>query len=287
MGAALGVASVLGELSGTVCVIGTPAEELLAQGAGKIKLLQAGGFEGVDVALMMHPFYESRLMGGDLGVISCELTFHGRPAHAAVDPWNGANALDGLLLTFNNINALRQHLRPEIRVHGIISDGGQAPNIVPERASARLMVRARDAQTLQQAFDRIEVCARAGALASGTEMELSSINTVVNTRINATLNGLIAANFQQLGEPLHPDPLHVDGSTDFGNVSQQIPGASFWIKTHPAGVAWHSLEVTQAAGDEPALHGMLASACVLAGVALDLFGDSALLDQVYDDFRQG
>ena len=284
VGAALGLAALFPEIEGRVCVIGTPAEEFLGQVEGKIKLLEAGSFDEIDVALMMHPQYEFRLPGKDLAFIACEINFSGRPAHAAADPWNGANALDGLLLTYTNINALRQHLRPEIRVHGIITSGGQAPNIIPARASARLMVRARDPENLEAAFERVQDCARAGALASGTRVEIVRTTTVSATRINATLNRLIAANLSQLGESINHQPLESSGSSDFGNVSQRIPAAMFWAGTHPPGIPWHSNEVTQASGEEQALHAMTVSACTMAGVAIDLLVDRALLNQARRDF---
>jgi amidohydrolase len=287
VGAALGVASVAGSLGGSVSVIGTPAEEYLGQVEGKLKLLEAAVFRDVDVALMVHPQYANRVLGGDLGFVACEISFAGSPAHAAADPWNGANALDGLLLTFNNINALRQQLHPEIRVHGIITDGGQAPNIVPERAAAQLMVRADTPDKLEAAYARVEDCARAGALASGTQVTISRTTTVYNSRLNPTLNRLILENFAFLGVEMDQTPCQLGGSTDFGNVSQALPAAMFLVETHPEGISWHSAEVAGMAGDAQALSGMLIGAKVLAGVALDLLGDAALLAQVQKDFAQG
>ena len=285
-GAALGVAAVMGDLSGSVSVIGTPAEEYLGQVEGKLKLLEAGAFQDVDVALMMHPQYEHRVLGGDLGFVACEITFAGRPAHAAADPWNGANALDGLLLTFNNINALRQHLHPEIRVHGIVTDGGQAPNIIPERASASLMVRADTPEKLEAALARVEDCARAGALASGTEVTIERTTTVYNSRLNPTLNRLTLENYAQLGVEIDETPVQMGASSDFGNVSQVLPAAMFQVRTHPAGVPWHSTEVARLSGEALALDGMLIGAKVLAGMVVDLLGDAALLAQVQADFEQ-
>jgi amidohydrolase len=286
VGAALGVATVLENFQGTISVIGTPAEEYLGQVEGKIKLLQAGAFEDIDVALMVHPQYENRILGGDLGFIACEIVFHGRTAHAAADPWNGANALDGLLLTFNNINALRQQLRPEIRVHGIVTDGGQAPNVIPGRAAARLMVRAADPDNLEAAYARVEDCARAGALASGTRLELLRHTTVYNSRVNPTLNRLVLANLEQLGQAVNEAPYFMSGSSDFGNLSQVLPAVMFLIETHPAGLPWHSAEVAHASGEEMALRGMIVGACALAGVAVDLLNDPVLLAQVRADFKR-
>ena len=285
VGAAMGVAAVLAQTGGSVCVIGTPAEEFLGQEEGKVKLLQAGAFDGIDVALMLHPHYDHQLLGSDLGFVACEFVFHGRPAHAAADPWNGINALDGLLATFNNIALLRQQLQPEVRVHGIITDGGQAPNIIPERAAARFMVRAPNPALLEQVYARVLDCAQAGAVASGTQVDIRHITTVYNTRIHPTLNHLIAQNMAQLGSPITLPPRQMSASSDFGNVSQVLPSAMFMIKTHPEGIPWHSVEVATASGQEMALHGMILGACALAGVAIDLLTDSTLLGQARKDFE--
>ncbi|MBI5305678.1 MAG: M20 family metallopeptidase [Chloroflexi bacterium] len=284
VGAAIGVATIIAETGGSVCVVGTPAEEFFDQAEGKVKLLEAGAFDGIDIALMLHPYYDNQLLGGDLGFVAFDLIFHGRPAHAAADPWNGANALDGLLAAFFNINALRQQLRPEVRIHGIITDGGQAPNIIPERAAARFMVRAPDPHLLEQVYARVQECVRAGAIASGTTVDILHTTTVFNTRLNATLNRLIAENFSALGHPLESAPLQMNGSSDFGNVSQQLPAASLMIKTHPAGIPWHSVQVAENSVTEMAFQGMLDGACVLAGAAIDLLAEPAKLSQAREDF---
>lgn len=283
-GAAIGAATVLGQAAGRVCVMGTPAEEFDNQEEGKVKLLKAGAFAGIDVALSMHPHTDSQVLAGDIGFIGFDVIFHGRTAHAAADPWNGANALDGLLLLFASINALRQHVRPDVRMHGVITDGGRVPNIIPERAAGRFMVRSRDPRVLEDVYARVQDCARAAALATGTQVDIEHITTVYNTRLNATLNRLFSSNFAQIGEPLNEKPLEMGGSTDFGNVSQVIPAAFFVAGTHPAGIPWHSAEVARGAGEEMAMHAMLASACVLAGAAIDLLADPAILAAARDDF---
>ncbi len=283
--AAIGVAGVIEKLGGSVCVIGTPAEEYMGEEEGKVKLLRAGAFEGVSAAIMLHPNYYKQVMGRDMGFIAFELNFQGKPAHAAADPWNGLNALDGLLATFNNINALRQQMQPDVRIHGIISNGGQAPNIIPEFAQAQFMVRSRNPKTLEEAYERVQACAKAGALASGTEVEIRKITTVYNTRILSTMSELIEENYRQLGEPITADPYMMDASSDFGNVSQEIPAVMFFIDTHPEGIAWHSKEVAAGAGEESALQAMLKGAMVMAGAGIDLLGEPMLMDQVQEEFK--
>ncbi|MGD8457632.1 MAG: M20 family metallopeptidase [Anaerolineales bacterium] len=283
--AAIGAAQALPEVGGTIGVIGTPAEEYNGVEEGKIKLLKAGAFRNVSAALMLHPSYTRQVMGRDLGFIACEFKFFGKPAHAAADPWNGLNALDGLLATFNNINALRQQIQPHVRIHGVITEGGQAPNIIPNYTEAQFMVRAEDPKTLEQVYIRVCECAQAGALSSGTRLEINKITTVYNTRINPTLNRLIENNYEEIGMPITASPYQMDASSDFGNVSQEIPAAMFMLESHPQGIPWHSVEVAQASGEEKALTAMINGACVMAGVALDLLADGKLLSQVREDFK--
>jgi len=287
VGAALGVQAVLSQTGGTVRVIGTPAEEFLGAEEGKLKLLRGAAFAGVDVALMLHPFTESAVLGGDLGFVACDLIFSGRPAHAAADPWNGINALDGVLMTFNAINALRQQVQPDVRIHGIITDGGQAPNIIPMRAAARFMIRAAKPETLRATYERFKACARGAAEATGTTLTIEHTTTVYNARINPTLDRLITDNFALQGQPLRSEPWQLGGSSDFGNVSQALPAAMFAIHTHPAGIPWHSAEVAQASAEPLAVEGMITGACVLAGVAIDLLANPDAVQRVRADFEAG
>lgn len=284
--AALGVAAVLDETGGTIRVIGTPAEEYNGEEEGKVRLLRAGAFEGLSAAIMLHPNYYRQVLARDLGFVACEFRFTGKPAHAAADPWNGRNALDGLLATFNNINALRQQVQPHVRIHGIITEGGQAPNIIPEHTEAQFMVRAEDPKTLEQVYERVCDCARAGALASSTEVEIRKITTVYNTRINPTLNELVVSNYEELDLQMTAPPREMDASSDFGNVSQEVPAVMFMIESHPEGIPWHSVDVARAAGEDKALKSMLDGACVMAGVALDLLTDADLMNQVREDFER-
>ncbi len=285
--AGLGVAAVIEQTGGRICVMGTPAEEFANQEEGKTRMLKAGAFEGIDVAIGLHPDSQpSAVVGSDNGFIGFELVFHGRRAHAASDPWNGANALDALLLTFANINALRQHVHPDVRIHGVITDGGVVPNIIPERAAGRFMVRASQPARLEDVYARVQDCARGAATATGTTVDIIHVTTVYNTRFNATLNRLVAANFALVGEPLAPQPRTIGGSTDFGNVSQVIPSTWFTIKTHPEGIAWHSTTSADGSRDEVALRAMIMGARILCGAIIDVLADPAVLAQVRADFTR-
>ena len=175
MGAALGLRAVLPELGGTVVVIGTPAEEFQDQMEGKVKLLQAGEFAGVDVCMMMHPGTNSSSYNSSLAFVAVDVVFHGQTAHASGDPWNGRNALDGVIMLFVELNAMRQHVRPDVRIHGIITDGGRVPNIIPERAAARFMLRAPKRAQVEEILKRFEACAQGAALATHTEVDVTVI----------------------------------------------------------------------------------------------------------------
>jgi amidohydrolase len=286
LGALLGAAAVVPHTGGTIGIIGTPAEEYFGEEEGKVKLLRAGGFAGVDVALMAHPSHENRVLGGDLGFVAFDVEFYGKPAHASADPWNGINALDALLAMFHHIGALRQQLEPSVRIHGIITDGGQAPNIIPVRAAARFMVRAPHPGLLEQVYERVKDCARAGALATGAELKLVHNTTFFNSRIIPTLNRLAAENGALVNLPIDPEPLRMQASSDFGNVTQAMPAAMIMVRTHPAGIPWHSTQVAQASAEPLALDGLISSACLLAGMAVDLLENPALAAAARKEYQQ-
>ena len=163
VGAAIGLRSVMNQLDGALKIFGTPAEECTFEPGGKIQLLDRNALEGIDACLMFHPWTATQLVGSDLAVTTLEIDFRGKTAHAAADPWRGANALDGVMLTYMNINALRQHVKSDVRIHGIVTHGGDAPNVVPDRASALFAVRSVDKDYLEQVVSRVEDCAQGAA----------------------------------------------------------------------------------------------------------------------------
>ena len=174
----LAAAEVLGEGDGTIVVIGTPAEE---RGGGKVDLIRAGAFDGVDAAMMMHPGGQSpqsppgsvRVNAKPNALQALRVRYRGKNAHAAGRPWEGLNALDALIHAYNGISLLRQQMRPSARVHGIITDGGQAPNIIPDETEAYFFVRDDVVARLEELKPRVVACFEAAALATGTELELS------------------------------------------------------------------------------------------------------------------
>ncbi|MSP11396.1 MAG: M20 family peptidase [Chloroflexi bacterium] len=283
LGAAYGVSAVLAGLNGTIQVMGTPAEEYFNQEEGKLKLLKAGAFAGVDASLMFHPGMTTGITSTDLAFVSVEVTYHGKPAHAAADPWNGRNALDGLILAYNNINALRQHVKPDVRIHGIITAGGEAPNIIPMRATGMFMVRSVDKVYLKEVYTRVVDCFQAAARATGTSVDIKDITWVDNTKRNYVIEDLTVENLHRLGIEKVPERPG-GGSSDFGNVSQIMPGIQFSVKTHPEGIPWHSTQVTEGAIQELAHQGMLTAAKALAMTAVNLLADPEKMEKARRDF---
>lgn len=277
-GAALGVGAVLEELGGKVVVIGTPAEEFQDQMEGKVKLLRAGEFAGLDVCMMMHPGPRSASYNSSLAFVALDVLFRGRTAHAAGDPWNGRNALDGVITLFVQINALRQHVRPHVRMHGIITDGGRVPNIIPERAAARFMLRAPKKAEVDEILTRFEACAEGAARATGTEVEITIIGAAADVHPYPTLQALTHANFELLGLPLDP-PFESGGSTDFGDVSYVLPSESFHMSLGAGQLISHSRELAELTITESGLQSMIDAAKVLAMNAIDILVEPEILER--------
>lgn len=285
VGAALGLKAVMPQLQGVLKVFGTPAEECTTEPGGKIRLIEAGAFDGVDACVMFHPWTATQLVGSDLAVAALDISFKGKAAHAAADPWRGANALDGVLLTYANINALRQHVKSDVRIHGIVTHGGDAANVVPDRASVRFAVRSADKNYLEDVVARVEDCARGAALATGTEAKLERLMTLENTLPNGVLAGLVRANLEAEGME-YEDDVFLPGSTDFGNLSQKVPALWFMLKTHPSGMTWHSREVADEAVSDAAHAAMIQGAKILATSCVDLFLEPESVKLARDEFSE-
>ena len=284
--AAIGVRAVLDELPGRLAAIGTPAEE---GGGGKVALVRAGGFEDVDIAMMCHP--AARTLSGRTSLASnrVDLEFTGKAAHAAAQPDRGINALDGVIQTFNNVNAMRQQLRPEARIHGIISSGGSAANIIPEYAMAKFSVRALDRRYQQEVLKRFIACAEGAATATGTKLKITVHensayeNMVPSQPLAERWAEHMRAMGQQVQTTLDDERM---GSTDMGNVSQILPAIHPYIGVVAEGTPSHSAAFRDAAGTPEAHEAALFAAKAMALVTIDVLAEPALVAQATAYFEE-
>jgi amidohydrolase len=284
--AAVGVRAVIDGLPGKLLAIGTPAEE---GGGGKVALVRAGGFDDVDVAMMVHPSSRTLSHRTSLASNRVDVEFFGRAAHAAAQPDRGINALDGILQTFNNVNAMRQQLKPEARVHGIITSGGSAANIIPEYAMAKFSVRALDRRYQQEVLERFKACAEGAAVATGTRVKITvhENSGYENMAPSLPLAERWSTHLRSLGHTVATTMEDERmGSTDMGNVSQLIPAIHPYIGIAPEGTPGHSNAFRDAAGTPEAQESALAAAKAMALTTIDLLTEPALLEAARADFEE-
>ena len=288
MGAALGLQSNAQDLPGRVVVIGTPAEE---GGGGKIRLLEAGVFEGVDATLSSHPFSNRTIVPAaspkgeswSLAMVGYRYMYHGKAAHAAAYPEAGINALNAVIHLFTGIDAMRQHLRDDVRLHGVITDGGTAPNVVPEFAAANFMLRSRDGRYLSdEVVGKVRAVAEGAAAMTGSRLEIEEFYPFYeNVQPNVALAQAMAANAQALGMRLD-DPIPgrpgSGASTDFGNVSQAMPGFELRYAVSETPVPSHTRQMQETAVTDFALSNALVVAKALSLTASDLLRNASLVE---------
>lgn len=284
VGAAIGLAKVIEDIGGAVEVIGTPSEEGPPQ--GKVTMVDRGVFDEVDVVLMMHGSDRTSVGGGNLALQTIEMTFHGKAAHAAKFPWEGVSALDAALLTAHAIELHREHVLPDVRIHGIITDGGQAPNIVPERAAMRYYVRGLTTETVASVVRKVENSARGCAAAIGASVDFNAHPRIDSKILIPTLDRLLLENAREAGADRILPPEEALGSTDFGNVSQRVPAASLKTEVSPLGVGVHTKLFADAAGGPAGERAIIIAAKTLAWTGLQLMTDSGVLDMVKAEFKE-
>jgi len=283
-GAATALKNAIADIGGKISVIGTPAEE---GGGGKIKLIEKGVFKNIDMAMMAHPSNKTRVVGRMLAVVEMTFTFIGKSSHAAAFPYEGVNALDGVILTYNNINALRQQLKEDVRIHGIITEGGEAPNIIPDRASARFYVRSIDMKYFEDVVEKVKECARGAAKATGCSLRIAIRETVYHPfKPNYVMAEILRYNMKLAG--LKEDSIGEKesmGSSDIGNLSQVIPTIHPEFAIGKRSVVNHSPEFAKAAVSKFGVDMMIKMTKTIAMTALDIFSSPEKVKEIKSEFR--
>jgi amidohydrolase len=271
------------ESHGCAIVVGTPAEE---GGSGKVRLAEAGVFEQVDAAMMFHPG-QSNIPGKDmLGRTKFKMEFFGRSAHASGTPDRGINALDAMVNAYTAVNSLRQHLRPDGRIHGIITHGGDAPNIIPDYAAGLFYVRAASRVYRDELFDRVRKCAEGAALAIGATAEIEKNPSRLDPmKRNAALEEAVRANMEILGIPVDPDDGR-RGSSDIGNLSHVLPCIHPVLAIVDSSVPGHSAAFCEATTSEHGRAALINAAKLLAMTACDFLTCADLQERALSDFSK-
>jgi amidohydrolase len=284
LGAAMAIQQTFSELSGSFVIVGTPAEE---GGGGKARLAEAGIFEGIDVAMMTHPG-QANLTGEDtLGRIKAKLEFFGRTAHAAAAPEAGLNALDALVGAYTNVSLLRQQMTDDARIHGIITHGGDAPNVIPDYTAALFYVRAATLPVLERLFRRFQDCCHGAALAAGCRCEVNIESPSLDPmKRNKVLEQLWLENAELLALAV-TQKSGPSGSTDLGNLSRIMPVIQPFVAICDKDVALHSTGFADATRTERGRKAMLDGAKALALTAFDYLRAPDAQRAVQAEFQAG
>jgi amidohydrolase len=284
VGAFVAAASVADAAGGEVVLLGTPAEE---GGGGKIEMIKAGAFDGVDAAMMFHPFDRDLLAHPALASLWLTFEFLGTPSHAALAPHAGHSALTACLDTFRLVDGQRLHFRDGVRVHGFVTDGGQAVNVIPERAACEFSVRALDGGELERVRAIVERCARAAAMASDVQVQLKARHGYRDLVNNMTLARRFGAHLQALGRTARECDDRVGaGSTDMGDVSHIVPSIHPWLAIVKEGEALcHEHRFAEAAGTEDAGRTAVVAAKAIARTAIELIAEAELRAAVSAEWR--
>jgi len=283
VGAAVAAKDAVDRFGGSIEVIGTPAEEILG---GKIPMVNKGAFNNLDAAMLVHPEVIELATSNALACQNLTVEFFGKAAHASANADKGINALEAMILSYNAINSLRQHIRSSGRIHGIITDGGQAANVVPEHSAAFFMVRAADDAYLNELQPRVISCFRGAAEATGARLEYKWDELRYSAmKMNKTLAQVYADNLKNTGRiAIVPPAGPGAGSTDMGNVSQVVPAIHPMIAIAPKTITIHSREFAQAAASEEGMRGLSDGAKAVAMTVTDLLGNPELLAKAKEEF---
>jgi amidohydrolase len=286
VGAAIASKCVVDSCGGTVMVVGTPAEELFG---GKVTMLKQGVFDGVDLAMIVHPGVKNVVAIEALACVNLTVEFYGKAAHAAAYPEQGINALEAMILSFNGLNSLRQHIKESSRIHGIIVKGGEAANIVPAYTKAEILVRATSLSYLDELREKVLNCFTGASIATGAILEHKWADTCyAPMNNNKTLAMLFSGNLEALGRKIEPFEIHLGfGSTDMGNVSQVVPSIHPEVAIAPPGTLLHSNDFARAAESEEANNGIMDAAKAMAMTIVDVLINQSALKKIKSGFYSG
>jgi aminobenzoyl-glutamate utilization protein B len=317
LGAALGLKEIMEKhgIKGTLRLYGCPAEEDMG---GKLYLARAGLFDDLDVCFAWHPSYETRVdVEGSQAVDDLAVEFFGKTAHAAFDPWMGNSALDAVEMMTFGVNLLREHVKPSVRIHYVITDGGKVPNIVPDYAKVWIWARDSDRAGVKAVVAKLERIVEGSALATGTRSKIHFNGSFHEMLVNMSGARLMQKNLEMIGQITYTDeeiafakriqkeaaivekgmnskieklkepPKDPEGgSTDVAEVSWIAPTLNFSAACAPIGVPWHSWAVVAASKHPIGYKGMILAAEVMASTALDLLFDGDTLAEIQKDFKQ-
>ena len=281
LGAALALKEHLVGQNATLVIYGTPAEETTS---AKLPMAKQGIFDDLDVAIMMHAGDRTTVDGKSLALNLVDFIFHGKASHAAIAPEKGISALDAVLMMFNGVEYLREHVRQDVRMHGVITDGGKVANIVPERASAQFYIRANDRPYLDQVVERVYNVARGAALATGATLEINEVKAYDNKLNVETLNALLLDEAAAAGAPMITPPRQFTGSTDFSCVSYRVPGACLRVSFVPLDVPSHSQVWLNEGKSESAHAAVITAAKAIACACYRLAADAETFNAIRERF---
>lgn len=284
VGAGVVLSKVLDEIGGTVHVFGTPAEE--TNGA-KVPMSEQGVFERVDAAMILHPSGVSQESGESLAMDALQFEYTGKTAHAAASPEQGINALDAVLQLFSGINALREHVTSDVRIHGVIPEGGEAANVVPDKAVAQFYVRASNRTYLNEVVEKVKRIAEGAALMTGASLEISNYELSYDNMItNKVLSDLFTANLKETSRLPVYKPKEDYGSIDMGNVSQVVPAIHPYIGLNKEELIAHTKEFADQTITEDGHRALYEGALSLAKTGYDLLTEKEAVQAMKAEFEK-
>lgn len=283
-GAGIILKQIIDEIGGTVVVFGTPAEE--TSGA-KVTYVENHEFDHVDIALMAHPGSEYTKSGTSLALEPVQFEFYGKTAHAAAAPEKGVNALDAAIQTFNSINALREHIRSDSRVHGVILDGGKAANVVPDYSKSQFYVRSTSKSYNLELLEKVKNCARGAALATGTELKITKFEFNYDNMVtNETLSNVFTDKIYEVAGIKMKEPSKSTGSIDAGQVSQVCPAIHpYFDITNDVNVVPHTREMASCTLTDYAKEQMKNTIAALVLTGAEVIQNHKLFEEIKNEFN--